>query len=61
MQQSKPFFSVVIPVYNKESTLARMLKSVFNQTYPLLVLKRINRMVQDGLTHMTRAYEDVVK
>jgi len=33
MQQTKPFFSVVIPVYNKESTLARTLKSVFNQTF----------------------------
>lgn len=30
---SKPFFSVIIPVYNKEPHIARAIKSVLNQTF----------------------------
>ena len=33
MQQTKPFFSVVIPVYNKATTLKRTLRSVLEQTF----------------------------
>ena len=28
-----PFFSIIIPVYNKEKFISNTLKSVFNQTF----------------------------
>ena len=32
----KPFFSVIIPLYNKEKYIKRTLESVLNQTFLIL-------------------------
>ncbi|MDM1545267.1 glycosyltransferase family 2 protein [Ignatzschineria indica] len=33
MKEEKPFFSVVVPVYNKEPHIARSINSILNQTF----------------------------
>lgn len=48
MRKQMPFFSVVIPVYNKVTTLARTLRSVFNQSYADFEVIAIDDGSSDG-------------
>ena len=54
----KPLISVIIPVYNSESTLKECLNSVVNQTYNNLQIIIINDGSTDASLRIIKAYRD---
>lgn len=53
-----PFFSVVIPLYNKESQINRTLKSVLNQTFTDFEITLINDGSTDRSAEVVESFKD---
>lgn len=53
-----PFFSVVIPLYNKESQINRTLKSVLNQTFTDFEIILINDGSTDRSAEVVESFKD---
>lgn len=51
-----PFFSVIIPVYNKEKFIEKTLKSVLNQTFTDFEVIVINDCSTDGSLEKVRKF-----
>lgn len=52
-----PFFSILIPTYNKEQELQRCMDSALNQTYQELEIIVVDDGSTDGTREVLRAYE----
>ncbi|MDD3409607.1 MAG: glycosyltransferase [Eubacteriales bacterium] len=53
----EPFVSVIVPVYNAESTLERCLRSILNQSYRHLEVIAVNDGSRDGSLCLLRRFE----
>ncbi|HTF21714.1 MAG TPA: glycosyltransferase family A protein [Chryseolinea sp.] len=58
IESTHPFFSVVIPVYNKEKYLARTIGSVLRQTFTNFELLLILDPSTDGSEQIAREFDD---
>lgn len=58
MTELKPFFSVVIPLYNKEKHIRRSIESVLNQNYKNFELIIINDGSSDNSGKIVEQYQD---
>ena len=56
MQINNPFISVVIPTYNRESTIEKALLSVLNQTYKNIEVIIIDDASQDKTHEVIKSY-----
>lgn len=54
----KPFISIVIPLYNKESSILKTIQSVINQTYTYYELIVVNDGSTDNGTKIVEDYPD---
>ena len=52
------FFSVVVPLYNKEQHIARCIKSIMDQTFPDFELIVVNDGSTDGSMDIVAGFED---
>lgn len=59
MTELKPFFSVVIPLYNKEKHIRRAIDSVLNQNYKDFELIIINDGSSDASGKIVEQYQDL--
>ena len=57
--QSTPFFSVVIPLYNKELYIKETLKSVLNQTFGNFEIIIINDGSTDKSFEIAKSFNDI--
>jgi glycosyltransferase involved in cell wall biosynthesis len=58
---SKPLVSIIIPVYNAESTLEQCLESIFNQTYSAIEIIAVNDGSTDDSLQILEKYRDRIK
>jgi glycosyltransferase involved in cell wall biosynthesis len=58
---SKPLVSIIIPVYNAESTLEQCLASIFNQTYLAIEIIAVNDGSIDASAQILEKHRDRVK
>lgn len=58
---SKPLVSIIIPVYNAESTLEQCLASIFNQAYSSIEIIAVNDGSTDSSAQVLEKYRDRVK
>lgn len=56
---NSPFFSVIVPVYNKEQTIQKCIDSVLSQTFADWELILVNDGSKDRSKTKIRAYQDV--
>lgn len=56
---SLPFFSIVIPLYNKEKYIRNTIKSVLNQTFQDFEIVVVNDGSKDGSVEVIRAIKDI--
>jgi len=53
-----PFFSIIVPLYNKENSIANTLESIFNQTYTDYEIVIINDGSTDHSEEIVNQYTD---
>lgn len=53
-----PFFSIIIPVYNRENFISATINSVFNQTYQNFELIMVDDGSTDGTPKILQQFED---
>lgn len=58
MNLNSPFFSVVIPVYNKEKYVSRSIQSVINQTFDNFEIIIVNDASNDNSMDVVRSFDD---
>lgn len=58
---SKPLVSIIIPVYNAESTLEQCLESIFSQTYSVIEVIAVNDGSTDGSAQVLEKYRSRIK
>lgn len=55
---NKPFFSIIIPLYNKEKSIARTLQGILNQSYPDFEIVVINDGSTDHSVDVVSQFHD---
>lgn len=55
-----PFVSVIVPCYNEEKTIRKLLEAVFAQTYPVVKMELVisDGMSTDGTREMIREFQE---
>ena len=59
MKGKKPLVSVVVPVYNSESTLKNCLKSIVSQKYPNYEVVIVNNNSTDSTLNIIEKFESI--
>ena len=58
ISENRPFFSVVIPLYNKQNYIKETIKSVLNQTFQDLEIVIVNDGSKDDSVKVVESIQD---